>query len=152
MRAGGGDGLPGVALVADPDVAVVVVAAGLGPFRAGWWWRRRPCRRRRGQPAQHRVGVAGIPRFQAVGQVGNGCGPGGLGRFPGGVRVRWLIGQGLVADLQDQVVVSAGRYPQARDQAVVPVDGAGVAGAAGPAQVQRAAAAGPGSVRVVQVG
>jgi hypothetical protein len=46
----------------------------------------------------------------------------------------------------------AGRYPQARDQPGVPVDRAGAAWCSGPPQVQRAAAAGPGAVRVVQPG
>ena len=49
-------------------------------------------------------------------------------------------------------MVSAGRHQQAGDQSVVPVDGAGAGGCPGPPQVQRAAAAGPGAVRFVQVG
>ncbi len=42
----GRDGLPGEALVADPGVAVVVVAALLGALRAATWWPPRPSRRR----------------------------------------------------------------------------------------------------------
>ena len=60
MRAGRGDGLAGVALVPDPDVAVVVVAAFARPLGQ---------RRRRGgdhaaagagQPGEHGVGVPGV--------------------------------------------------------------------------------------------
>ena len=47
VRPVGGDGLAGVALVADPDVAVVVVAALLGALGQAQWWPRRPSRRRR---------------------------------------------------------------------------------------------------------
>ena len=47
VGAGLGDRLAGVALVPDPHVAVVVVAALRGRARAARWWPRRPSRRRR---------------------------------------------------------------------------------------------------------
>ena len=59
VRPVGGDGLPCVALVADPDVAVVVVAAPLRPFGQAHCGRGDHPTPGAGQAAQHGVGAAG---------------------------------------------------------------------------------------------
>ena len=151
-RAGGGGGLPGVALVADPHVPVVVVPAGLRPFGQAGGGRGDHAAAGRGQPAEHRIGPAGISRLQAGIHSGNGCGPGGFGREPAICWVRGLVRERLVADFQNQVVVSAGGHHQIGGQALVPVDRAGRSRRATPAQVQAAAPAGPGSVVIVESG
>ena len=81
------DGLAGVALVADPHVAVVVVAALLGAL--GQTHRRRGDHAPAGvgQPAQHGVGMAGITDRDAGAQRGNSCPPIIFGARPQGVGV-----------------------------------------------------------------
>ena len=64
VGAGGGDRDSGVALVADPDVAVVVVAAGFGPFGQAGGGGGDHAATATGQPSQHRVAAAGVARRQ----------------------------------------------------------------------------------------
>ncbi len=121
VRAGGGDGLAGVALVADPDVPVVVVTAGFGPFgQAGGGGGDHPAGAA-GQAAEHRVGMLRVRRGVTVLQRGNSCGPRGFGGGPGGVRVGRLRGQWLIADLQDQVVMLPAGHGQLQHQTGVAV-------------------------------
>ena len=119
VRPVGGQRQPGVALVPDPGVAVVVVAPGLEPLRQ----RRGRCRHHgaagRGQPAQHRVGVPRVGHRDQVAAVGGDLRPGLLGRGPQPVRVGPLIGQAAVADFQNEVVVLARRQPQRHRQPAV---------------------------------
>ena len=152
-RAGRGGGLPGVALVADPDVPVVVVPAGLGPFRAGWWWRRRPSRRwprsTRGAPRRtgghpcgsRQLGRSGTAAAQAVSvasQAASGSG-GRSGRAWSLIsRMRsWCPPAGTSRPAISPSCRSTGRV---------------LAGAPVHRRCSGAAAAGPGAVRVVQLG
>ena len=106
MRAGRGDGLAGVALVADPDVPVVVVrpvsarsgrrvvaAATMPPPR---WSAPAGRRRRAGRRVRRsRQSKSGTAERQAVSVA-----------RPGGVGVGGALGKGLIAELQHQVVVA----------------------------------------------
>ena len=66
-----GDGLSGVGLIADPYVAIIVVAALLCPLRQRSGSRRHHPPSTTGQAPHHRVGECGTFRIERVSQVGD---------------------------------------------------------------------------------
>ena len=90
--ADGGGRLPGVALVADPGVAVVVVAALVGALGQRGGGGGDHGAGAAGQAAQHGVGVPGLAGGHRGAQVWHAVAPGPLGAAPQLVRVRQLAG------------------------------------------------------------
>ena len=82
MRTGRRDRLAGEALITDPDVAVVVVAALLGPLRQAGGRRGDHPAAGRGQPAHDRVRVAGVARRDRPAELRHRLPPCRLGRGP----------------------------------------------------------------------
>jgi len=98
--------LAGVALVADPGVAVVVVASRLCALGQAHGGRSDHAPTGAGETSQHCVGVAGVTGGHGVCKLRDGPGPCGFRRLPherGGHR---RTDEGVLADLENQVVVS----------------------------------------------
>jgi hypothetical protein len=146
MRPVRGHGQARVALVADPGVAVVVVADALQALgqRGRRGGHHGPAAGR--QPGQHRVGVPGVADRDQAGAVGGRAGPAVLRRRPGGVRVGRCPVQDPVAQLQHQVVVVAGGHGQRQLQAL-PVPAGPRPPGPGEPEPDAAAAAGPDALR-----
>lgn len=82
VGAGRGGRLAGVALVPDPYVAVVVVAARLRSFRQARGRRCHHAARRTGQSAQYGEGLPGVPSTDGVSQLWHLSAPRGLRVLP----------------------------------------------------------------------
>ncbi len=141
VRAVGGDRLPGVALIPDPDVAVVVVPAGLGALRQRRGGRGHHAAAAAGQAGQHGVAVPAVRGGQAVARFRDGRRPGRLGGLPRFRGPHRNPRQRLVRYLQHQIVIGALAEVQVQLQGTVrPHRGAR---ATRPPQPERAAAGGP---------
>ena len=86
-----GGGLARIALVPDPGVAVVVVAARLRPFRQAGRGSGDHAAVGAGQAGQHRAGVTGVPGGDDVGQGRHRALPVPLCGLPQPGRVRWPL-------------------------------------------------------------
>ena len=135
-----GGGLPRIALVPDPGVAVVIVAARLRPLRqAGCGGGYHPAVRA-GQAGQDRAGVAGVPGGGDPRQRGDRVLPVPLGGVPQPGRAGRLLPEGAVRHLEHQLALLARAERQAHDQSAsgARLPGAGAAHVARPPQVQGA--------------
>jgi hypothetical protein len=114
-----GDRQPGVALVPDPRVPVVVVPPALQPLRQRGGGGRHHATVGRGQPAQHRVRVPRVGDRDQPAAVGGHLRPGLLGRRPGPVGVGRVISKFTIRDFQNESVLRPGRQlDRHRQQAV----------------------------------
>jgi hypothetical protein len=103
LAADRGGGLAGVALVADPRIAVVVVASPLRALRQRRGGRRDHGSRGGGQPAEHGVAVVGLAGGGGRGQVGDRVVPRAGRASPGLVGGRRAVRQRIARDLEHQV-------------------------------------------------
>ena len=119
IGAGGGDSLPGVALVANPDVAVVVVSTFSSLARAATSSRRRPSLRsgRSNRRGSRRRGERPVARTMSV-KLGNPFLPGRLGLRPGDVGVWRGSFELSLVDRQDEVAIAS--LPRARSRGRAP--------------------------------
>jgi hypothetical protein len=150
VGARGGRGLAGVALITDPGVPVVVVAALLRPLGQAGRGRRDHAAAGTGQAAQHQVSLPGVAGGDAPFKRRRLAGPLGVRGVPECARVGRLRRQGRAGELEHEVAGLPGRHGQAHRQAgllACPVY-LRPGHLPGPAQKQLARPARPGAVVV----
>ena len=140
MRPARGDSEAGVALVPDPRVPVVVVAAAFQPLGQRRGGRRHHRAARGGQAVQHGVRVPRVRHGDQVAAVGRDPRPGLFRRRPGAAGVRWLIRKITIRNFQNELVRRPFRQLDRHSQPAI--DGSRLGGAR-PAEPRRAAAPGP---------